>query len=109
MQKWRVNEQVCGDSLGNLEGDCLLAAAMVCYLAPFTQTVRRKLYKRWLAKVHDAGIRLTPDMNFNQTFTDALLIKSWLGNGLPNDSYSIENAVILELSPLQPILIDPQA
>ena len=71
---------------------------MVCYLAPFTQTVRRKLYKRWLAKVQDGGIRLTPNMNFNQTFTDALLIKSWLSNGLPNDSYSIENAVILELS-----------
>jgi len=36
MQKWRVSEIVSRDNLRNLEGDCLLAAAMVTYLAPFT-------------------------------------------------------------------------
>ena len=35
-------------------------------------------------------------------------IKKWLENGLPNDSMSIENAIILDLSIYQPILIDPQ-
>ena len=35
-------------------------------------------------------------------------IKGWLDNGLPNDSYSIQNAIILKNAQLQPILIDPQ-
>lgn len=48
-------------------------------------------------------------MNFNSAFATPLLIKSWLGNGLLNDSYSIENAVILEHCAFQPILIDPQS
>ena len=55
----------------------------------------------------DAKIRLTPDMNFNSSFSDPLDIKRWMENGLPSDSFSIENAIILELSAFQTILIDP--
>ena len=36
MQKWRVSEQLAQTQLFNLEGDSLLAAAMVCYLGTFT-------------------------------------------------------------------------
>ena len=85
-----------------------MASAMVCYLAPFTQKIRRSLFKKWLDRAKDSGIRLTQNMNFNGTFADPIVIKSWLDNGLLNDSYSIENAIILELSFFQPILIDPQ-
>ena len=48
--------------------------------------------------MQDSGIRLTRNMNFNGTFADPIVIKGWLGNGLLNDSYSIENAIILDLS-----------
>ena len=41
MQKWRVSEAVARENINNLEGDCLMAASMVCYLAPFTQKLRR--------------------------------------------------------------------
>ena len=108
-QKWRVGEHVSKENTRNLEGDCLMASAMVCYLAPFTQKIRRNLFKKWLDRVKDAGIQLTPNMNFNSTFADPVVIKGWLDNGLLNDSYSIENAIILDLSFFQPILIDPQA
>ena len=56
-----------------------------------------------------SGIRHSQHMNLNSSFADPIKIKGWLENGLHNDSYSIENAIILELSSLQPILIDPQA
>ena len=109
MQKWRVSEQVARSNIRNLEGDCLMAAAMVCYLAPYTQKIRQRLFREWIERVQKAGIRIAPDMNFNNTFADKLVLKSWLANGLPNDSLSIENAIILELSAFQPVLIDPQA
>ena len=34
-QKWRVCEEVAKENLKHLEGDSLLAAGMVCFLAPF--------------------------------------------------------------------------
>ena len=75
MQKWRVSGEVCKENLRNLEGDCLIAASMICYLAPFTQKVRRNLFKKWVEKMQDSKIRLTSDLNFNQSFSDPLIIK----------------------------------
>ena len=35
-------------------------------------------------------------------------IRGWIINGLPNDSFSIENAIILDRSRRYPLCIDPQ-
>ena len=43
-QKWRVCEEVAKENLKHLEGDSLLAAGMVCFLAPFQQKHRLKLF-----------------------------------------------------------------
>lgn len=51
MQKWRVSEAISCENLRNLEGDCLMAASMVCYLSPFTQKIRRSLFQKWLGRV----------------------------------------------------------
>ena len=66
-----------------------MGAAMVCYLAPFTQKVRQAAFQKWLRKIREAEIPLSHDMGFNGTFADSLLVKSWLSNGLPNESFSI--------------------
>jgi len=106
-QKWMVCEEVASQNIKNLEGDNLISAAMVCFLAPFSQKTRDILYSKWLAKIEDHGINITPKLNFNSMFSDPLKVKSWLDNGLPNDSYSIQNAIILKNAQMQPILIDP--
>ena len=95
-QKWQVCEDVANEQLLNIEGDCLLAAAMVNYLAPLTQKFRTKLYSRWIKEINDLGVHVSNEVNFTSLFSDPLLIKTCLDNGLPNDSYSIQNAVILE-------------
>lgn len=107
MQKWRISVDVAKENLFNLEGDCLLAAAMICYLAPFTQNKRIEMFQTWVHKLGKSPIYHTKNMQFNTYYSDPILIKQWLDNGLPNDSLSIENAIILDLSIYQPILIDP--
>lgn len=88
-QKWMVCEDVATQNIANLEGDSLISAAMVCFLAPFTQKTRDYLYTKWLIKIADHHIDITRKLNFNSMFSDPLKIKGWLDNGLPNDSYSI--------------------
>ena len=85
-----------------------MSAAMVLYLAPFTQKTRDLLYTKWLVKIEESNICITRKLNFNSMFSDPLKIKGWLDNGLPNDSYSIQNAIILKHTSMQPVLIDPQ-
>lgn len=65
------------------------------------------MFEKWVQKVADNGIYHTERMNFNSTYVNKHEMKCWLENGLPNDSMSIENAIILDLSMYQPILIDP--
>ena len=55
-----------------------------------------KLFHKWAQNIHDVGIAVTKKLAFNSLFSDPLIIKNWLDNGLPNDSYSIQNAIILE-------------
>ena len=43
-QKWLVCEQVAAANILNMEGDSLISAAMVCFLAPFTQKTREVLF-----------------------------------------------------------------
>ena len=74
----------------------MIAAAMINYLAPLTQKFRTKLYTKWIIDSNEVGIPVSNEVNFNQLFSDPLKIKIWLENGLPNDSYSIQNAVILD-------------
>ena len=84
-----VCEDVATQNISNLEGDTLISAAMVCFLAPFTQKTRDYLYTKWLIKIAEHQINITRKLNFNSMFSDPLKIKGWLDNGLPNDSYSI--------------------
>ena len=88
-QKWRVCKEVAENNLVNLEGDSLIAASMVTYLAPFNQKTREYLFHKWIKKIADHEINVSFALNFNQMFCDPLLIKTWLDNGLSNDSYSI--------------------
>lgn len=79
-----------------MEGDSLISAAMVCFLAPFTQKNRELLFKKWLNKISNSEIATTKKLDFNSMFSNPLKVKIWLENGLPNDSYSIQNAIILK-------------
>lgn len=60
-----VCEEVATQNIVNLEGDSLISAAMVCYLAPFTQKTRDNLYTKWILKIADHLINITRKMKFN--------------------------------------------
>mmetsp|Transcript_21854 Transcript_21854/g.21015 ORF Transcript_21854/g.21015 Transcript_21854/m.21015 type:complete len:292 (+) Transcript_21854:3966-4841(+) len=58
--------------------------------------------------IRNFGIRLSDDYNFNKIFGDSIKIKEWNFNGLPSDSFSVSNGIILEQSRRQCVCIDPQ-
>jgi len=46
--------------------------------------------------------------SLKDTLGNAVTIRSWIINRLPNDSFSIENAIMLTKSNRWPLMIDPQ-
>ena len=53
-------------------------------------------------------IELSADYSLSGKLTDAVTIRGWLAAGLPNDSFSIENAVMATSARRWPLAIDPQ-
>ena len=84
-QKWVVFESVAITKLRNNEGDSLIGAGMVCFLAPFPQSFRNDMFAKWQKEIEKSKIPVTHDLNFNMQFGEPLVVKQWVENGLSND------------------------
>jgi len=108
-QKWIILNQIIQDKFATVRGDCLLAAALIIYLGQFNHEFRRRYFDRWLAKLQGSkDLKVSEYWNFIKLFGDQVVIKGWIINKLPADSFSITNALMVQLSPVQTIIIDPQ-
>lgn len=52
-------------------------------------------------------IRESSEFSFIKYIGNQLNIRNWTLNGLPQDSFSISNAIIMEYSDNYPLFIDP--
>ena len=89
-------------------GDIVLSAGVIAYMGAFTMTYRDEAVKQWTAKLKESGIPCADEFSLVDTLGDQVTIRDWTIKKLPNDSFSIENAIMLERSARWPLMIDPQ-
>jgi hypothetical protein len=90
-------------------GDTLLVAACLTHLGPFGPVQREVLIGKWKQLLTDEGIKFTEHFSVASALGNDPTIRDWIVKGLPNDSHSVENAIIIENSSQAfPLLIDPQ-
>eukprot|EP01119_Soliformovum_irregulare_P016871 TRINITY_DN4946_c0_g1_i1.p1 TRINITY_DN4946_c0_g1~~TRINITY_DN4946_c0_g1_i1.p1 ORF type:complete len:2093 (-),score=654.99 TRINITY_DN4946_c0_g1_i1:1564-7461(-) len=107
--RWEKSIAMYEISSANLPGDCLLAAAFLSYCGPFPADYRQTLLKNvWIKKVKALNIPCTPDFNFVNFSASPIEVRDWNLQGLPNDSFSCENGVLVTHTRLWPLMIDPQ-
>ncbi|GIL82190.1 hypothetical protein Vretifemale_11083, partial [Volvox reticuliferus] len=117
-ERWTQAASVLRGQMGGVAGDMLLAAGAVAYLGAFTMPYRDRAMAGWCEAVHAAGVRTSASLagpggavsSFSLTAVlgDPVTIRSWVIHGLPNDSFSIDSAVIAANSRRWPLCIDPQ-
>eukprot|EP00755_Sulcionema_specki_P004827 Sspe_Gene.31109::Locus_15358_Transcript_1_1_Confidence_1.000_Length_4701::g.31109::m.31109/K10408/DNAH; dynein heavy chain, axonemal len=90
-----------------LVGTMLLAAGSVAYTGPFTSQFRSKLVEKWTEACEDMKIPVSRGFKFD-SIADPVKVRNWGIKGLPMDSFSIENATIVEKSHRWCLCIDPQ-
>ena len=103
--------QSCADltiAYDNLVGDALVSAGAISYLGVFTPDFRHHIFESWQEKLAELNIPHTPGCNLRGTMADPVAIRSWIICGLPQDSHSIENGIIMSKGRRYPLLIDPQ-
>jgi dynein heavy chain len=91
-----------------LTGDILVSSGLIAYLGPFNMLYRDRILKEWVAKCLKLSIPSSPTFQLDAILGNPVEIRQWGIQGLPIDSFSIDNAIMQEKSKSWPLFIDPQ-
>ncbi|KAM3134228.1 hypothetical protein pb186bvf_013648 [Paramecium bursaria] len=90
-------------------GDCILSSGIIAYLGAFSIAYREDAIKNWQNLLQRLNIQFSQDFQLQKILCDPITIGQWTNvYKLPNDSFSIDNAIILKNSTRWPLMIDPQ-
>lgn len=91
-----------------LTGDVLVSAGLMGYLGAFTAKFRENICNEWIEQCRENNIPSSDSFSLVSVLGDPVLIREWNINGLPSDSFSVDNGIIVKESRRWPLLIDPQ-
>jgi dynein heavy chain len=95
--------------LANIVGDNLIAAAFLSYAGPFSTVYRQALIEEvWMKTIKKYKIPSSANFSVQSFLAKATELRSWVMQGLPSDSFSAENAVLVTRGKRWPLMIDPQ-
>uniref|UniRef100_A0A8D2M718 Dynein axonemal heavy chain 3 n=1 Tax=Zonotrichia albicollis TaxID=44394 RepID=A0A8D2M718_ZONAL len=106
--RWTEAARLLGIQYIDLVGDVLLSSGTVAYLGAFTVDYRLQCQKQWQELCIEKNIPCSSDFSLSNTLGDPVKIRAWQIAGLPVDSFSIDNGVIVYNSRRWALMIDPQ-
>lgn len=106
--RWADLANTLKEHYETLSGNVLISAGMIAYLGAFTSAYRSKITESWVAECKHKEIPSSKVFSLQQVLGEPVKIREWNINGLPSDSFSIENAIVIFESRRWPLCIDPQ-
>nr|KAJ3421411.1 Dynein heavy chain 1, axonemal [Polyrhizophydium stewartii] len=107
-QRWALAVDQFDMKINNIIGDILLSSGAIAYLGPFTAEYRSLLMREWIGSVLQLKIPHSENTSLWDSLGDNVKLREWEISGLPKDSLSRDNAIIVHNSRRWPLLIDPQ-
>ena len=99
--RWQGQVAQIDAQIKSLPWDCLLASAFTTYLCDADEILRDSMMKEWRVLTKNDSFDF---MKFLGTESQTL---QWKSEGLPHDSLSLENTLMIFNSTRTPLLIDP--
>ena len=106
--RWNQAAADLSERYEHLTGDVLIAAGMIAYLGTFTSSFRYDQTSMWINLVRMKNIPCSAEFSLISTLGDQVKIRSWNIAGLPTDSFSVDNGIIISNARRWPLMIDPQ-
>lgn len=106
--RWMDSSNNLGRLYDNLAGDALLSSAMITYLSSLSLTYRERNISEWKEFMKTFDIPFSEEYDFINFLGIEIKINTWHLSGLSNNQFSLQNALIMENSPLWCLFIDPQ-
>lgn len=107
--RWEEDAATFSDQKTKLVGDCAVGCAFVSYCGPFNQEFREHLIKnKFITDCEARGVPVTKNLDVVTFLVDIGTVGDWNIQGLPTDSLSTQNGILVTKSTRYPLLIDPQ-
>jgi dynein heavy chain, axonemal len=106
--RWTQNVENLQIQYDNITGDILLSSGVVAYLGVFNAAYRSEAVQHWSEQLTAKGITCAETFSLSECLGEPVVIRDWIIAKLPNDSFSIDNAIMLQKSKRWPLMIDPQ-
>ena len=106
--RWTENVQTLGEEFTNVTGDVLVSSAIVAYLGVFSSEYRDDYIAQAVKDVKGKGVPGSATVSLEKVLGNPVQIRDWNIAGLPRDSLSTDNAIIMSKSRRWPLMIDPQ-
>lgn len=107
-ERWSKMSAKLESNRGQLVGDTLLAAAFIGFAGAFDVANRKDLIQNWIKGAQDLDLPVNPSFSLEYTLGDPVELREWKLQGLPPDSFSIENSMVVAHTRRWPLLTDPQ-
>ncbi|KAK9823872.1 hypothetical protein WJX72_006072 [[Myrmecia] bisecta] len=108
-ERWEGSITQLDSALAALPGDVALASAFMSYAGPFPSEFRDELAKKtWQREVVARAVPASEVFDFANFLAAPSDVREWSMQGLPADSFSVENGVMVTRSRRWPLAIDPQ-
>ncbi|KAJ9535032.1 hypothetical protein QJQ45_029705, partial [Haematococcus lacustris] len=106
--RWTDTAESLARAYVNLTGDMLISAGIVAYAGAFTAAYRTRVIDSFVELCRSAAVPHTSKFSLGSILGEPVRIREWLIATLPNDAFSIENAIIIANARRWPLCIDPQ-
>ena len=100
-ERWRQQVQILEKELSLVPARALISSAYLVYLGGANETVREIQLREWLS-----GFKLQ-DYSFKNFLSREQEMLTWKKEGLPADTLSMENAIMIMNTLRTPLIIDP--
>ena len=106
--RWSEFAKDLGAKMVNVVGDVALTSGIIAYLGAFTSQYRQRCVDAWSKLLNEKGIGTSTNFMLTTTLGEPVQIRAWTIAKLPNDTFSIDNAIMLYKSNRWPLMVDPQ-
>lgn len=108
-ENWQICMRNNKEEKGSVTGDVMVSAGIIAYLGAFPMEYRKKCIGKWQGVLEEVQIKVSKNYSLKDTLSDGITRGIWVNNHkLPNDDFSVDNAIIMMQSKRWPLMIDPQ-
>ncbi|XP_056136504.1 dynein axonemal heavy chain 6 [Lampris incognitus] len=106
--RWEESVVLFEQEINNVMGNVFIAAACVAYYGAFTSHYRQLLIDQWMKRCQELAIPISASFSLVNILGNPYVIRQWNTEGLPRDTISTENGILVTRGRRWPLMIDPQ-